>query len=161
MEQNSFPFMMRRGVDDKSIKEAMNIAQDLKTMFHQYNKFASKKGFPEIEFDCFVNTDGMLITKINVNNEQTQETVEKLQKDCKSNFDNLIKVQSEYKDLTNKYEQDKKQWLGEAQLRQKEWDMIRTLTKTTTYDTYDMAVTEEKLREQIYHELRREYGLEE
>lgn len=39
MSENVFNYMMRRDTDEVSVKGAMNVIQDIKTMIVQYNKF--------------------------------------------------------------------------------------------------------------------------
>lgn len=74
MSENVFNYMMRRDTDEVYVKGAMGIIQDIKTMIVQYNKWAVNHLFPEISLDCFLNTDGKLVTKVRCRHTQRHST---------------------------------------------------------------------------------------
>lgn len=159
MDGNVFNYMMRRDTDEVSVKGAMNIIQDIKTMIVQYNKWAVNNLFPEISLDCFLNTDGKLVTKLNVGiHKDTLQLRQGLEASKKEAFDMYYKLEAKYKELESKYKTLQENWMLDAANRQNEWDMIKSITKTPDYNK---ALDFETLKEQIYHDLRKEYGFEE
>lgn len=159
MSENVFNYMMRRDTDEVSVKVAMNITQDIKTMVAQYNKWAVNHLFPEISIDCFLNTDGKLVTKLDVGiHKDTLQLRQGLEESKKEAFDMYYKLEAKYKELENKYKTLQENWMLDAANRQNEWDMIKRLTKTPDYNK---ALDFKVLEEQIYHDLRKKYGLEE
>lgn len=158
MSENVFNYMMRRDTDEVSVKVAMNIIQDIKTMIVQYNKWAVKNLFPEISLDCYLNTDGKLVTKLNVGiHNDTLQLRQGLETSKKEAFDMYYKLESKYKELENKYKTLQENWILDAANRQNEWEMIKSLTKTSDYNK---ALDFKALEEQIYKDLRKEYGLD-
>ena len=158
MSENVFNYMMRRDTDEVSIKGAMDIVQDIKTMIVQYNKWAVKSLFPEISLDCYLNTDGKLVTKLDVGiHEDTLQLRKSLEASKQEAFDMYYKLDAKYKELENKYKTLQEKWMLDAANRQNEWDMIKSLTKTPDYNK---SLDFKALEEQIYHELMKEYGLE-
>lgn len=159
MNENGFNYIMRRDADEASVKGAKGIIQDIKTLIVQYNKWAVNHLFPEISIDCFLNTDCKLVTKLDVgihkNTLQLRESLEAAKKEA---FDMYYRLESKYKELENKYETLQENWMLDAANRQNEWNMIKSLTKTPDYNK---ALDFKALEEQIYHDLRKEYGLEE
>ena len=159
MSENVFNYMMRRDTDEVSVKGAMDVIQDIKTMIVQYNKWAVKSLFPEISLDCYLNTDGKLVTKLDVGiHKDTLQLRQGLEASKKEAFDMYYKLEAKYKELENKYKTLQENWMLDAANRQNEWDMIKSLTKTPDYNK---ALDFKVLEEQIYHDLRKKYGLEE
>lgn len=158
MSENVFNYMMRRDTDEVSVKGAMDIIQDIKTMIVQYNKWAVKNLFPEIDIDCFLNTDGKLVTKLNVGiHNDTLQLRQGLEASKKEAFDMYYKLEAKYKELENKYKTLQENWILDAANRQNEWNMIKSLTKTPDYNK---SLDTKVLEEQIYKDLRKEYGLD-
>jgi hypothetical protein len=159
MSENVFNYMMRRDTDEVSVKGAMDVIQDIKTMIVQYNKWAVKNLFPEISLDCYLNTDGKLVTKLDVGiHNNTLQLRQGLEASKKEAFDMYYKLEAKYKELENKYKTLQENWMLDAANRKNEWDMIKSLTKTPDYNK---ALDFKALEEQIYHDLRKKYGLEE
>jgi hypothetical protein len=158
MNENVFNYMMRRDTDEVSVKGAMNIIQDIKTMVVQYNKWAVNNLFPEISLDCFLNTDGKLVTKLDVGiHKDTLQLRQSLEASKKEAFDMYYQLRNKYKELEDKYKTLQENWMLDAANRQNEWDMIKSLTKTPDYNK---ALDFKALEEQIYKDLRKEYGLD-
>lgn len=158
MDTYDFSYLMRRDAKVKSIKEVMDVIQDIKTIIVQYNKWALEKLFPEITLECFINTDGKLITRLDVKaNEKALKFEQSLKKQCKDNFDMYKDIEGKYNDLMTSYQKDKNEWLADTAKRMQEWDMIKSLTKTPDYNK---SLDTKALEEQIYKDLRKEYGLD-
>lgn len=163
---NKFSYLIRHDVSKELIGAMYLFKYSLKTIIEQYNNFCKRQYeeknsnpdeivlFPEINMDCFVNTDNKLIMKIDV--AYTEETL--------NYINNLINQINCYKqhvlELETKveeYKKEKEKWDKDAYNRAEEWNMIKNIAhKEKPLEELD----EKALAEQIYKELRVEYGLD-
>lgn len=169
MSDTNFTYLTRRDCKEVSIKDIMNITFDIKNILNQYDKEKIKNPlYPNIKFDCHINDECKIITKFEVEItdeaiqeiERLQRTIDSYSKQSKEIEEKqrklIIQQEIKYKRLQDEYTEEKTKWESDKTNREKEWQMIKEITKKKDYKDID----EELLATQIYKDLRKEYGLD-
>lgn len=167
---DKFSYLIRHDISEELIG-AMNLLKcSLRIIVEQYNSFCKKQYekknfnpdkivlFPEINMDCFVNTDNKLIIKVDVAyTEETLNYTNNLINQINYYRQRVSELEAKLKSREKEYKKEKEEWDKDAYNRAKEWNMIRSLAHN---EKALEKLDEKALAEQIYKDLRIEYGLD-